>query len=135
MGNCGAKTKVAEDVPRGLPSELTLKKKAELQTVLDADGIKREVCFEERETCTTSTSAFGVDVFSPIVPLSRSFLACCLPFFFIRLLERAGDPWWLCVSVCAVGTLLDQGVICSAKISRGPYRVPYARVALVGNSV
>lgn len=68
MGNCGAKTKVAEDVPRGLPSELTLKKKAELQTVLDADGIKREVCFEERETCPTLTSAFGVDVSRPMSP-------------------------------------------------------------------
>lgn len=46
MGNCGAKTKVTEDVEvvRELPSELTLKKKAELQAVLDADGIKREVC-------------------------------------------------------------------------------------------
>eukprot|EP00752_Nemacystus_decipiens_P010880 g9673.t1 len=42
MGNCGAKTKVIEDETEALPSELTLKKKAELQTVLDADGIKQE---------------------------------------------------------------------------------------------
>lgn len=46
MGNCGAKTKVTEDVARGLPSELTLKKKAELQAVLDADGINREVSLQ-----------------------------------------------------------------------------------------
>ena len=47
MGNCGAKTNVKEDVAveRGLPSELTIKKKAELQTVLDADGIKQEVFY------------------------------------------------------------------------------------------
>ena len=81
MGNCGAKTKVAEDVPRGLPSELTLKKKAELQTVLDADGIKREVCLEERETCTTSTSAFGVDVFSPLFPSLAPFWLAAFHFF------------------------------------------------------
>lgn len=45
MGNCGAKTNAKEDVAaeRRLPSELTLKKKAELQKVLDADSIKREV--------------------------------------------------------------------------------------------
>ena len=58
MGNCGAKTKLTEDVARGLPSELTLKKKAELQAVLDADGIKREVCV----TAKTSHSSGAANV-------------------------------------------------------------------------
>lgn len=44
MGNCGAKKSAESDVEAGPPSETTLRKKAELQAVLDADGIKREVC-------------------------------------------------------------------------------------------
>ncbi|CBJ28649.1 expressed unknown protein [Ectocarpus siliculosus] len=44
MGNCGAKTAVAkqQDMEDAFPSELTFRKKAELQDVLDADGIARE---------------------------------------------------------------------------------------------
>lgn len=102
MGNCGAKMKVTEDAAPGLPSELTLKKKAELQCVLDADGIKREVCSQELQ---------------PTLGQCPSLLVCCSSSLLWRplclslslsagvLLER-GVPY---ISVCAVSKPLHKG--------------------------
>lgn len=46
MGNCSGKTTnlKGDNTQGGLTSELALRKKEELQAVLDADGVKREVC-------------------------------------------------------------------------------------------